>query len=485
MKTKTSEKKQGIKQANQTIKQAVYDRACVKEFDRPQKIVLAYSGGLDTTYCLSRFVKEGYEVHAVIVNTGGFSKSEVKSILEKAKTAGATESLAIDACISYYEESVKYLLAGNVLKNHSYPLSVSSERAFQATAIAHYANKIEADFIAHGSTGAGNDQFRFDMVFSSLCPNSEILTPIRDHALSRNEEIDYLKNQGLDLSWEHSEYSVNQGLWGSSVGGKETLTSNNPLPEKAWPIPLDRSLSPQTISIEFEGGQPSRLNQQSFSHPTLLIKYLTSIAAPYGVGRDIHVGDTIIGIKGRVGFQAPAAKILIEAHRTLEKHVLTKHQIKQKDQISANLGELIHEGQFMDPTLDDIKAYLDSTQKRVTGTVTVEVYIRGFDILGIESPFDLMDQSLAKYGETNDGWTGIEARHYGKLLATPAKIYFQKKGFSKAKNTRMPEPTDHTYSTTHLVASPSPVQLEYLTSSHIGQHSKETKLEIGAPHDQQ
>lgn len=394
-----------------------------------KKLVLAYSGGLDTTYCLATFVDQGYEVHAVLVNTGGFSNEEIAKLLKKGKNAGAHVATCIDVAQKYYDECVRFLLAGNVLKNHSYPLSVSSERVFQALEIGKYALKIGADAVAHGSTGAGNDQFRFDFVFNAICPFAEIITPVRDLSIKREDEVSLLNAKGIAVVENAGTYSVNQGLWGTSVGGKETLTSFETLPEHAWPVKIDHSLEDLTVCIDFEQGHPKSIKLENvkakteFAHPVHLIQALEKIAAPYGVGRAIHVGDTILGIKGRVGFQAAAAIVLIEAHRTLEKHVLTKNQIKIKDQIASIYGELLHGEGFLDPSLDDMKVFFESTQKRVTGKVKVKLYPRGFEILGSQSEFDLMDQSVAQYGETNEGWSGQEARHFGKILSTSMKIY--------------------------------------------------------------
>src|SRR5690606_5612492 len=322
-----------------------------------KKVVLAYSGGLDTSYCGVDLTRElNLEVHSVLVNTGGFTEDELKQVEERAYAMGVTSHHTVDESENYYESSIKYLIFGNVLKNATYPLSVSAERVSQATAIANYAKELNADFVAHGSTGAGNDQVRFDMIFNILIPDVKIITPIRDMQLSREEEIAYLQKHGVDFNAEKAKYSINKGIWGTSVGGKETLTSNQTLPEEAWPTPFS-SAEPRTVILEFEKGEPIALDGEKL-RPVQVIQKLQAIAQPYGIGRDIHVGDTIIGIKGRVGFEAAAPVILIKAHHTLEKHTLTKWQLSWKDQLSAFYGNWLHEGQFHDPIMRDIEAFL-------------------------------------------------------------------------------------------------------------------------------
>ncbi|MEQ9402747.1 MAG: argininosuccinate synthase [Cyclobacteriaceae bacterium] len=386
------------------------------------KVVLAFSGGLDTSYCSKYLAKElEYDVHAVTVNTGGFSAEDKKNLEKKALALGVSSYTFLEKTEEFYQKGVRFLLFGNVLKNNTYPLSVSAERVFQASAIAEYANEINAEAIAHGSTGAGNDQIRFDVIFQAVCPGMEILTPIRDQSLSREEEIDYLKKNGVEGDWEKATYSVNQGLWGTSVGGKETLTSNEYLPEEAFPKQLEKT-GEEKISIDFEQGEPVAINSQKGSSVEV-IQSLEEIASQYAIGRDIHVGDTIVGIKGRVGFEAAAAIILIKAHHALEKHVLSKHQLFIKDQAAAWYGNLMHEGQFLDPAMRDLESFLESSQKSVTGTVDVHLAPYRFHILGITSSNDLMQSSYGQYGEMNTAWSGQDARGFAKILSTQMKIF--------------------------------------------------------------
>lgn len=387
-----------------------------------KKTVLAFSGGLDTSYCVKYLTQTlGHEVHAVTVNTGGFDPKEQKELEEKALMLGATSYAFLDKTEEYYLKGVRYLLYGNVLKNNTYPLSVSAERVFQALAIARHANELGADAIAHGSTGAGNDQVRFDMVFLSLCPGVEIITPIRDQSLSRKEEVDFLIAHGVELEWAKAQYSINKGLWGTSVGGKETLTSVESLPESAYPSQLEKGES-QTIEIGFEKGEPVSLNGRKDT-PVALIEALNKLGGQYAIGRDTHVGDTIIGIKGRVGFEAPAAHILIKAHHLLEKHVQTKHQLFIKSGLSEWYGQLMHEGQYLDPVMRDIEAFLTASQQYVSGTVKVELAPYRCSILGVASDHDLMQATGSQYGEANKGWTNEDARGFAKLFANQSSIF--------------------------------------------------------------
>ncbi|MCB0430306.1 MAG: argininosuccinate synthase [Flavobacteriales bacterium] len=385
--------------------------------------VLAFSGGLDTTYCAMHLSKDlGLEVHSVLVNTGGFGKEELADIEKKAYELGVTRHTAIDATHDFYDRCVRYLIFGNVLKNNTYPLSVSAERAFQAMAIADYAAKVNAKYIAHGSTGAGNDQVRFDMVFGIICPQAQIITPIRDHKLSREEEIEYLKKHGVQRNWEKSRYSINKGIWGTSVGGKETLTSDQYLPEEAFPTQVTKS-GTETLEITFEKGEPKGVNGKTYTHPVEAIQAIQQIAAPYGVGRDIHVGDTIIGIKGRVGFEAAAPMIVIKAHHALEKHVLTKWQLQLKDTLSPWYGNLLHEGHFLEPAMRNIEAFLQDSQQHVSGTVKVHLAPYHFHIIGIQSSHDLMANSFASYGEMNNGWSGEDVKGFAKVASIQGMIY--------------------------------------------------------------
>lgn len=386
-----------------------------------KKLVLAYSGGLDTSYCLRSLSQKDFDVHAVSVNTGGFSPEEVKEMKAKALALGASHYENIDALDSYYLRIVQFLLYGNILRNGTYPLSVSAERIVQGLDIIAYAQKIGADAIAHGSTGAGNDQVRFDMIFQILAPNIEIITPIRDQQLSRQEEIDYLKKEGFEMSWEKAKYSINQGLWGTSVGGAETLTSHQNLPEEAYPSPLVRNDSLK-IEITFERGQAVALDGKEDS-PVAVIQQLQALAAPFAIGRDIHVGDTIVGIKGRVGFEAAAPIILIKAHQLLEKHTLSKWQLFQKEQLGQFYGMQLHEGHYLDPVMRDIEAFLLSSQQTVSGRVALQLHPYRFELEGIRSDNDLMQAKFGKYGEMNTAWNAEEAKGFIKVLATASKVY--------------------------------------------------------------
>lgn len=388
-----------------------------------EKIVLGFSGGLDTSYCVKYLRDEkGYEVHSVIVNTGGFTQEELKQIEAHAYYLGVQSHTTIDAVDSYYHSIIKYLIFGNVLKNNTYPLSVSAERLSQALSIAEHVKKMGAKAVAHGSTGAGNDQVRFDMIFNIMIPGVEIITPIRDLELSREAEIEYLKGKDVQMNFEKNLYSINKGLWGTSVGGKETLHSNGMLPDSAWPTKVTESGS-RKLNIEFEKGELKSVDGLLFDHPASAIQYIQSIAGPFGIGRDIHVGDTIIGIKGRVGFEAAAPMVILKAHHALEKHVLTKWQLNWKDQLALFYGNWLHEGQILDPVMRDIEAYFTSSQEQVSGKVFIELRPYHFQVLGIESAFDLMSSKFGKYGEMNNGWTGTDVRGFSKIFGNQTMIY--------------------------------------------------------------
>ena len=385
------------------------------------KAVLAYSGGLDTSYCLVNLTKDqGMEVHTVIVNTGGFSAEELKDIEARAYELGSSKHVTIDITDKYYNDCVRYLIYGNILKNNTYPLSVSAERMFQSIAIAQYAKDVDAEYIVHGSTGAGNDQIRFDVAFAVISPQSKIITPIRDEKLSRQQEVEYLQANGVNYSWEKAKYSINRGIWGTSVGGVETLTSNQALPEDAYPTQLSRTES-SVIEIEFEKGIPTAFDGEKLS-PVALIQKLNEIGGEYAIGRDIHVGDTILGIKGRVGFEAPAAYLLIKAHHLLEKHTLTRWQLLHKDSLSNWYGTLLHEAQYLDPVMRDIEAFLESSQNHVTGKVKVQLNPYHFSMIGIESPYDMMQSKVATYGEENEAWDSRDARGFIKIFGNQLKI---------------------------------------------------------------
>ncbi|RAJ83311.1 argininosuccinate synthase [Chitinophaga dinghuensis] len=392
-----------------------------------KKVVLGFSGGLDTSYCVKYLTEEkGYEVHSVIVNTGGFSEEELKEIEQRAISLGVKSHKTVNAIRSYYDGVIKYLIFGNVLKNNTYPLSVSAERMSQALAIAEYVKEVGADAVAHGSTGAGNDQVRFDMVFHIMIPGVEIITPIRDMKLSREEEITYLQSKGVAVNFEKAMYSINKGIWGTSVGGKETLTSNGMLPEAAWPTQLTKNGEEQ-VKLVFEKGELVGINDKTFAHPSEAIQYLQTLAGPYAIGRDIHVGDTIIGIKGRVGFEAAAPMVIIKAHHALEKHVLTKWQLSWKDQLAQFYGNWMHEGQIMDPVMRDIEAFLQHTQENVSGEVFVTLMPYRFQVTGIQSPYDLMSSKFGKYGEMNSGWSGDDVRGFSKIFGNQTMIWHQVK----------------------------------------------------------
>jgi argininosuccinate synthase len=389
-----------------------------------EKVILAFSGGLDTSYCAKYLSDEkGLEVHSAIVNTGGFSENELKEIETKAYKLGVTSHKTIDVTTEYYQKCIKFLIFGNILKNNTYPVSVSSERVFQAIAIANYAQTIGAAYIAHGSTGAGNDQVRFDLVFHILCPEVKVITPIRDKKLSRDQEIEYLKSKGVTADWTKSKYSINKGLWGTSVGGKETLTSNLTLPESAFPTQLQNK-EEQTIEISFEKGEIKGVDGQKFENPVEAIHALERLAAPYAIGRDLHVGDTIIGIKGRVGFEAAAPLIIIKAHHLLEKHVLTKWQLYWKEQLANWYGMFIHESQYLEPVMRNIEKFLEDSQEFVSGKVIVKLMPYRFETIGIESEHDLMNAKFAKYGEENTAFSGEDVKGFTKILANQMKIFF-------------------------------------------------------------
>ena len=388
-----------------------------------KKVVLAFSGGLDTSYCVKYLTGEkGLEVYSAIVDTGGFSKEELKEIEAKAYKLGVVKHVTLDVVNQYYGDCIKYLIFGNVLKNNTYPLSVSAERVFQAMAIAKYCKEVGADFVAHGSTGAGNDQVRFDMIFNILIPNVGIITPIRDKKLSREEEIEYLKAKGVVQDWTKAAYSINKGMWGTSVGGKETLTSNQYLPETAFPTQVTKETS-EEVELTFEKGELVGINSNKYANPVEAIQKLQSIAAPYGIGRDIHVGDTIIGIKGRVGFEAAAPVVIIKAHHALEKHTLTKWQMYWKEQLANWYGNFVHEGQFLDPVMRNIEKFLSETQQNVSGKVKVFLAPYRFHVVGITSEHDLMSSKFGSYGEMNNAWSGEDVKGFSKIFGNQTMIY--------------------------------------------------------------
>lgn len=389
-----------------------------------KKLVLAYSGGLDTSFCV-KYLKEekGYDVYTAIANTGGFSQSDLESIEKKAYSLGAKKHVTLDITREYYQKCIRYMVYGNILRNNSYPVSVSSERVFQAIAIINYAKEIGAGYIAHGSTGAGNDQVRFDLTFQIMAPEIEIITPIRDMMLSREQEIEYLKKHGVEDDFKKLQYSLNQGIWGTSVGGKETLTSKLPLPDQAYPNQL-KAEGERIVELGFAKGELNSIDNKSFVNVVEAIGTLESIASDYAIGRDIHVGDTIIGIKGRVGFQAAAPLIIIKAHHLLEKHTLTKWQAYWKEQLSNWYGMLLHEAMYLEPVMRNIESFLEDTQQNVNGKVYVKLIPYTFELQGIESENDLMNSGFGDYGETVKAWTAEDVKGFTKILANPLKVYY-------------------------------------------------------------
>lgn len=387
-----------------------------------KKIVLAFSGGLDTSYCVP-YLKQQHqaEIHTVLVNTGGFDRGELADIEQHAYRLGSDTHQTLHKTDDYYEKIVRFMIFGNILKNNTYPLSVSSERVFQAVAIAKYALEAGADALAHGSTGAGNDQVRFDLIFNIIAPDLEIITPIRDQQLTREQEVAFLKEHNVEMNWSEAKYSVNKGLWGTSVGGAETLTSDQPLPDEAYPSSLQKE-EPRTISLAFEEGEPVSIDGEAHD-PIELIRTLDGIGSAYAIGRDIHVGDTIIGIKGRVGFEAAAAMLIIKAHEQLEKHVLTKWQLYWKAQLSDWYGMMLHEGQYLDPVMRNIEAFLSDTQSTVNGSVSLKLSPYRFDIEGISSPNDLMNARFGDYGEMNNAWSGEDVKGFAKILSNQINIH--------------------------------------------------------------
>lgn len=399
-----------------------------------KKALVAFSGGLDTSYCVL-YLKQslGYEVHTLTVNTGGFDAQELEQIQQHAMRLGASSHKSVDVTREFWDKCLRFLLFGNVLKNNTYPLSVSAERVFQAVAIAEYARELGIKTIVHGSTGAGNDQVRFDMILQAMIPEAEIITPIRDQKLSREEEIKFLLHHGIEMNAQKALYSINKGIWGTSVGGKETLTSSQYLPEEAWPSPVTET-APRKLTITFEKGIPVALDGEKFGHAVDLVQALQKLSGGYGIGRDIHVGDTIIGIKGRVGFEAAAPILLIKAHHLLEKHVLTKWQLFWKDQLSDWYGNWLHEGQFLDPVMRDLEAFMENTQAHVSGDVYLQLFPHHFYCEGVRSDYDLMSSKFGKYGEENSGWTGEDVKGFTKIFGNQTGIYHQVKNSADGKN---------------------------------------------------
>lgn len=391
-----------------------------------KKVVLAFSGGLDTSFCVKYLSEElGYEVYTAIANTGGFSEEELAAIEKRAYDLGAKEHATLDITQEYYEQSIKYMVYGNILRNGTYPISVSSERTFQAIAIIEYAKSVGADCVAHGSTGAGNDQVRFDLTFQILAPEIEIITPTRDMTLTREYEINYLKEHGYVADFVKMEYSINKGLWGTSIGGKETLKSELTLPEHAYPSQVTKS-GEQTLKLTFTKGEISAVNGVEYTDKVEAIRAVEAIGSAYGIGRDMHIGDTIIGIKGRVGFEAAGPMLIIAAHKMLEKHTLTKWQQYWKDQIGTWYGMFLHEAQYLDPVMRDMEAFLENTQQNVDGTVEITLRPYSYTLVGVESNFDLMKTDFGEYGEVNKAWSADDVKGFTKIMSNSMKIYYNK-----------------------------------------------------------
>ena len=388
-----------------------------------KKVVLAYSGGLDTSFCVKYLPKElGYEVYTALANTGGFSAEELAAVEKRAYALGAKKHVNIDVTEEYYSKCIKYMVFGNVLRNKTYPISVSSERTLQALAIVNYAKSIGAEAVAHGATGAGNDQVRFDLTFEVFAPQMEIITPTRDMKLTREYEIDYLKKHGYEADFKKLEYSINKGLWGTSIGGKETLHSEETLPEEAYPSQVTEH-EPRTLRIAFERGEIAAVDGKPYADKVEAIRAVEAIGAKYGIGRDMHIGDTIIGIKGRVGFEAAAPMLIIAAHKMLEKHTLTKWQLYWKDQLSTWYGMFLHEAQYLEPVMRDIERFLDHSQENVTGEVELTLRPYGYTLVGVQSPLDLMKTDFGEYGEVNKAWTADDVKGFTKILGNQMKIY--------------------------------------------------------------
>ena len=392
--------------------------------EKKKKVVVAFSGGLDTSYTVMYLAKEkGFEVHAACANTGGFSEQQLKTNEENAYKLGATKYVTLDVTKEYYDKSLKYMVWGNVLRNGTYPISVSSERIFQGMAIAKYAREIGADAIAHGSTGAGNDQVRFDMTFLVMCPGVEIITLTRDGNLSRKDEVDYLNANGFNADFAKLKYSYNVGIWGTSICGGEILDSKQGLPESAYLKQVSKQGS-EILSLEFKHGELCGVNGKKFDDRIAAIQAVEEIGCAYGIGRDMHIGDTIIGIKGRVGFEAAAPMLIIGAHKFLEKFTLSKWQQYWKDQVANWYGMFLHESQYLEPVMRDIEAMLESSQRNVNGTVTLELRPYGFSTVGVDSPDDLVKSKLGEYGETQKGWTAEDAKGFIKVTSTPLRVYY-------------------------------------------------------------
>ena len=395
--------------------------------------VLAYSGGLDTSFCIP-FIKEkyGYDIVTVMVDTGGFSERDMQQARDRANRLGVLRHTVIDGRKEVFDRYARYLIYGNVLRGGVYPLCVAAERVVQAQMVAEYALEEEAVAVAHGSTGAGNDQVRFDVAFGVLCPGLKQLAPVREHALTRKQETEYLAKAGLTIPEKTTEYSINAGMWGVTIGGKETHDSATEVPEEVFEmaVPSNPDAAPRKLSIKFNRGLPSSLDNEMLT-PVKLVERLNEVAAEYALGRGIHVGDTIVGIKGRIAFQAGAALMLIAAHRELEKLTLTRWQRFWKDHVADFYGNMIHEGQPFDPALRDIEAMLDRSQQSVNGEVTLNLRHGGFYVTGSSSPNSMMNATAGKYGEEFSLWDGRDAEGFSKILSIPSKLHVAAKKESR------------------------------------------------------
>ena len=389
-------------------------------------ILLAFSGGLDTSFCVP-WLTENYHrpVVTVTVNTGGIDAEAARTLAERASALGAVEHHLVDARALYFEQVIRFLIMGNVRRGNLYPLCVGAERLVQAQTVAQWARRIGTDVVAHGSTAAGNDQVRFEVALRTLAPELEILAPVRDRAFKRPEQLEYLQGRKLPVPPFGAAYSVNRGLWGTTIGGKETLTSTGSIPDEAWVLTRDAFTQPQAPerhTIGFAAGVPTSLDGQSLD-PVSLLEQLESLGARFGIGRGIHLGDTIIGFKGRVAFEAPAAELLLTAHRELEKLVLSARQQRVKDSLASVYGDLVHEGQHLDPVCRDIEAAFVSSQQRVTGEVHVLLRAGAAFVEGVQSRYSLMAASKGAYGESAGEWTAAEAHGFSKMLALPGIFY--------------------------------------------------------------
>lgn len=392
--------------------------------EQKKKVLLAFSGGLDTSFAVKYLSEDlGYEVHTAIANTGGFSDEELARIEKRAYEFGAASHATLDITQDYYDRAIRYMIAGNVLRNGTYPISVSSERTFQAIAIIEYAKKLGVDAVAHGSTGAGNDQVRFDLTFQILAPEIEIITPTRDLTLTREYEIDYLRRHGVEADYKKLEYSINKGLWGTSIGGKETLHSEQTLPESAYPSQVTAQ-GEETLKLTFDKGELTAVNGKKYDNRVDAIRAVEAAGSKFGIGRDMHIGDTIIGIKGRVGFEAAGPVLIIAAHKMLEKHTLTKWQQYWKDQIGTWYGMFMHESEYLEPVMRDMERFLESSQENVSGTVEITLRPLSYTLVGVESHYDLMKTDFGEYGEVNKAWTADDIKGFTKILGNQMKIYY-------------------------------------------------------------